>query len=135
MIFKFYTTYLTKNELTSLSKINKPFSVGHSTKDRHPKTNIEKKEKTFIEDHSVFKAKKDLNEMMSYIIEKLKENKIIVTKNKDILTIKSKISPEKTRMKVIIFIYLNISLMQLKKIQLLIYLMFMHSRMNSNFVK
>ena len=85
LMFKFYTTYLTKNELTSLSKLGKSFSNMHSIKDMHPNTTIKKREKTFSEDYSVFKAKKDLNEMMSYIIEKLKENQKIVIKNKEIL--------------------------------------------------
>lgn len=85
LMFKFYTTYLTKNELTSLSKLGKSFSNMHSIKDMHPNTTIKKREKTFSEEYSVFKAKKDLNEIISYIIEKLKENQKIVIKNKEIL--------------------------------------------------
>ena len=88
--FKLYTTYFTKDELTNLSKENKPFSY-ENLKRVNPsnKTNNNSRpnEKELILDFSILEEKKDLKEFIIYIIEQLKdkEKEKIIIENKELL--------------------------------------------------
>ena len=89
--FKFYTTYFTKEELTNLFNQNKPFIYENIKRDI-PNLNDNNignisnpAEKIFTTDFSIFEEKKDMKELIEYIKERLKNNKIVVIKNEDIL--------------------------------------------------
>ena len=89
--FKFYTTFFTKEELTNLFNQNKPF-IYENIKRNIPNLNDNNignisnpAEKIFTTDFSIFEEKKDMKELIEYIKERLKNNKIVVIKNEDIL--------------------------------------------------
>ena len=87
--FKFYTTYFTKDELTNLFNQNKLFIYENIKRDKPNLNennfgNANPSEKIFTTDFSIFKEKKDINEFIEYIKERLKSNKIVIIKNEDI---------------------------------------------------
>ena len=87
--FKLYTTYFTKDELTTLSKENKPFSyenLKRSNQSNQINNNSSPNDKELILDFSIFEEKKDLKEFIIYIIEQLKKEKQkIIIENKELL--------------------------------------------------
>jgi hypothetical protein len=83
--FNFYTTYFTKEELTKLSNSNKPFIYDNI---RREKPNIISSTPTgddYITNFSILNEKKDIKELIIYIIEKLKEHKKVIIENKEII--------------------------------------------------
>ena len=83
--FNFYTTYFTKEELTKLSNSNKPFIYDNIKRE---KPNIISSTPTgddYITNFSILNEKKDIKELIIYIIEKLKEHKKVIIENKEII--------------------------------------------------
>jgi hypothetical protein len=84
--FKFFTTFFTKKELKTLAEENREFTYKDIKRDESPKADMDNKqeEKELIIDFSIFETKKDLKELISYFVEKLKENRKIIIQNKEI---------------------------------------------------
>ena len=84
--FKFFTTFFTKKELKTLAEENREFTYKNIKRDELPKDDMDNKqeENELIIDFSIFETKKDLKELISYFVEKLKENRKIIIQNKEI---------------------------------------------------
>ena len=86
--FKFYTTYFTKQELINLSAQNKPFIYENLSRDSLilNKNTTNKEENELRLDFTILKEKKNIKHLMEYLSEQLKEKKIVIIENRDILS-------------------------------------------------